>query len=239
MNENDKSKSTTINQDDYLDKFDKKRKMMALNYALDIRKFEIELYWKRATYFWTFLAATFAGYFLLVSSERDMSSSIYVVILSCIGSVFAYSWWKVNEGSKTWQDNWERQVDLFEDDVLGLLYKSLIIKNNTPKFYSVSKINLNLSKNIFRIWLGLVIVHSILFIVDKIYRFNSPPPDLPPDFIHEFTTITIVESFLLVIAFISLKIIIKIIDSSTNSSHDLTNKGEDENYTVYLRENGK
>jgi hypothetical protein len=33
-----------------------------LGFALDIRKFEIELYWKRATYFWTFIGATFAAY---------------------------------------------------------------------------------------------------------------------------------------------------------------------------------
>lgn len=34
----------------------------ALDRALDSRKFEIELYWKRATYFWAFLAVTLAGY---------------------------------------------------------------------------------------------------------------------------------------------------------------------------------
>ena len=28
--------------------------------ALDIRKFEIELYWKRTTYFWAFIASSFA-----------------------------------------------------------------------------------------------------------------------------------------------------------------------------------
>ena len=33
-----------------------------LAFAADIRKFEIELYWKRATYYWTFIAAAFAGY---------------------------------------------------------------------------------------------------------------------------------------------------------------------------------
>lgn len=36
----------------------------ALALALDIRKFEIDLYWKRATYFWAFIAAAFAGYAL-------------------------------------------------------------------------------------------------------------------------------------------------------------------------------
>lgn len=41
------------------------RQVKALEQAHDIRKFEIDLYWKRAAYFWTFIAATFAGYFLL------------------------------------------------------------------------------------------------------------------------------------------------------------------------------
>jgi hypothetical protein len=31
----------------------------ALKHALDIRKFEIELYWKRAAYFWTFIDLCF------------------------------------------------------------------------------------------------------------------------------------------------------------------------------------
>lgn len=47
----------------FLDDVEKNEK--ALAYALDIRKFEIDLYWKRASYFWTFIAATFAGFITL------------------------------------------------------------------------------------------------------------------------------------------------------------------------------
>ena len=36
--------------------------------ALDIRKFEIDLYWKRAAYFWTFIAAAFGAYFLMFNA---------------------------------------------------------------------------------------------------------------------------------------------------------------------------
>ena len=43
----------------------------ALAYALDIRKFEIELYWKRATYFWGFIAAAFAGYALTYKTAAE------------------------------------------------------------------------------------------------------------------------------------------------------------------------
>ena len=50
-----------ISQEDYEKAFEDKEEK-ALEHALDIRKFEIELYWKRATYFWTFIGATLAGF---------------------------------------------------------------------------------------------------------------------------------------------------------------------------------
>ena len=36
---------------------------VAIKIALETRKFEIELYWKRATYFWAFLVSAFGIYF--------------------------------------------------------------------------------------------------------------------------------------------------------------------------------
>ncbi|MCC9001729.1 MAG: hypothetical protein LM549_03765, partial [Candidatus Competibacter sp.] len=45
---------------------DRSKLESALEKALDIRKFEIELYWKRAAYFWTLIAAAFAGYFIIL-----------------------------------------------------------------------------------------------------------------------------------------------------------------------------
>jgi lipopolysaccharide export LptBFGC system permease protein LptF len=92
----------------------------ALAIALDIRKFEIELYWKRATYFWSFLAVTLAGYFgLLVAkdlpSTRQGEALLTVSCVSCLGVVFSVAWYFVNRASKFWQENWEKHVDLLED----------------------------------------------------------------------------------------------------------------------------
>lgn len=42
-----------------------KKYIEAFKLAVDTRKFEIELYWKRATYFCAFIAMTFAGYGLV------------------------------------------------------------------------------------------------------------------------------------------------------------------------------
>ncbi len=41
------------------------KQVEALKHAHDIRKFEIDLYWRRAAYFWTFIAAAFGAFFLL------------------------------------------------------------------------------------------------------------------------------------------------------------------------------
>jgi hypothetical protein len=130
----------------------------ALKYALDIRKFEIELYWKRATYFWAFIAATFAGYFALITKEGKTDNKS-ILIVCILGFLFSFSWYFVNRGSKFWQNNWERHVDYLEDEIIGPLYKT--VKNpadcnffNPVKEYpfSVSKINQLLSLMITAIW---------------------------------------------------------------------------------------
>ena len=52
----------------------------ALERAWKNRDFEIEHYWKRATYFWTFTAATFLGYFTVLT-KVDNKSSEYDLVL--------------------------------------------------------------------------------------------------------------------------------------------------------------
>lgn len=48
----------------------------ALQIAVENRRFEIELYWKRATYFWTLLAAVFVGFFAMQSSDSDRGGGL-------------------------------------------------------------------------------------------------------------------------------------------------------------------
>jgi len=149
------------NKTDYNSSFpDGTVKEEALKQALDIRKFEIELYWKRATYFWSLIAATFAGYFALSNSEDQLLP----LLISCIGLVLSVGWFQVNRGSKYWQSNWERHVDCLEDTITGPLYKTTINRSEYSiyKFwegypYSVSRINQLISLFVALIWCGLVI----------------------------------------------------------------------------------
>jgi hypothetical protein len=151
----------------------------ALAHALDIRKFEIDLYWKRATYFWTFIGATFAG-FLAVQSSTVSNKEDLSVLLSCLGLVFSFAWFCVNRGSKYWQENWEKHVDMLEDSEIGPLYKVVLSRNTEdynwrqigkdwvsgPRPLSVSKINQIISLYVFVLWVGLLIYSLPIFHVE-------------------------------------------------------------------------
>lgn len=119
--------SERISQKQYFEDFCSLKRKRALNHALDIRKFEIDLYWKRATYFWAFIGATLAGYGAVqAASSLGAVKTDLSVVLSCLGIVFSFGWFCVNKGSKHWQENWENHVDMLEDEVIGPLYKIVL-----------------------------------------------------------------------------------------------------------------
>ena len=154
-----------IQREEYLSSFPPddegaKIRSAALAEARDNRKFEIELYWKRAAYFWTFIAATFAGYFVVAKQPTDVTTSF---VIASLGLVFSLAWFFVNRGSKYWQQNWETHVDLLEDAVAGPIYKTVVQprkylfwKFSDPYPFSVSKINQLLSLFVVFVWLLLI-----------------------------------------------------------------------------------
>lgn len=81
-----------MTQDDYNNKFevDKHNSELlkaAFTQVSDIRKFEIELYWKRANYFWALIAVAFAGYFAALSSDNIENKYFISIIIANIGFV--------------------------------------------------------------------------------------------------------------------------------------------------------
>ncbi len=146
---------------------DKDKTKAALELALDIRKFEIGLYWQRAAYFWALIAAAFAGYFAILSAEKLGDKEYLAYIVSCIGLTFTWAWFLVNRGSKFWQENWENHVDMLEDSVVGPLYKTILHRPEKrnwfekhilgPQAISVSKVNLIVSIFTLCIWIALLI----------------------------------------------------------------------------------
>jgi hypothetical protein len=167
--------SWRITQKTYDELFKKDPEILkeALKQAYEIRKFEIELYWKRATYFWTFIGAAFVGYAAFFNTATLSSPpspnperEFILILIACIGLVFSVAWHCVNKGSKFWQENWENHVELLEDAVFGPLYKTLTERPSrtawfpdliidffvAPKPFSVSKINQLVSTFIALIW---------------------------------------------------------------------------------------
>ncbi|MCG6228351.1 hypothetical protein [Vibrio furnissii] len=111
----------------------------AFKFALDTRKFEIELYWKRTAYFWTFISVVFTGFGLLQWEKTGADTGIpdglngtIQFFLACFGFLLSFSWYFTNRGSKQWQENWEHHVDQLEDKVTGPLYKT-VLKRRLPK----------------------------------------------------------------------------------------------------------
>ncbi|MCR9081194.1 MAG: hypothetical protein NXH89_02160 [Cyclobacteriaceae bacterium] len=142
--------------EDYLNHFVKglkgevKQKKLngAYKIAWESKSFEIELYWNRATYFWTLVVPTFAGYFAIQGSKALTSKPELEYYVVCIGFIISLAWVLVNLGSKTWQRHWEAHVDILEDQIAGPIYK--IVSTDTT--FSVSKINEIVSRFFVLIW---------------------------------------------------------------------------------------
>lgn len=133
-----------------------------LSRAWEIRNFEIGLYWKRALYFWGFIALSFAAY-IAKGTEQ------YSLLIACSGFIFSFAWFLVNKASKFWQENWEAHIDCLEDELEGRLYKT-VMKNKASLFnplkgyhFSVSKINQLTNVFVIFIWVGLILKDMSLY----------------------------------------------------------------------------
>lgn len=120
---------------------------LAYKTASEIRQFEIGLFWRRATFFWAFIAAIYTAYFNVLvkiypcgrmEQPPYQHGKIPLLILSGLGLFFCFSWLLSSKGSKHWQENWENHLDLLEDEVTGPLYKIY----EAGKSYSESRLTI-------------------------------------------------------------------------------------------------
>lgn len=165
----------------------------AYKIAMDVRKFEIELYWKRATYFWAFIVVAFGAYGATLSARYmdPLTRSNALFAAASIGTVLSLAMYYVTLGSKFWQRNWEYQVDLLEDAAVGPLYKHVFSKAEGKRSftsaypYSVSNINSILA--VFFFWLFLMIAFMDSGIVHAAMTVTSggsaPDPAWPKIFV--------------------------------------------------------
>lgn len=142
----------------------------ALEYALDIRKFEIDLYWERAKYFWAFLTVALGAYWALYQQLEpdDPVQRAFLVGVASFGFLVAVAWYLVNRGSKFWQENWEGHVDGLEGYTIGYLYRKTLDDEqfrwrdlDKPYRYSVSRINQIISIFTVGVWGALFVLAAV------------------------------------------------------------------------------
>ena len=157
-----KNANLITTEEDYLSLFpdDKsseteRMRSRALKEAQDVRKFEIDLYWKRTGFFWAFITVIYTALFSVLCKYIDCPNkySFFVPVISTLsglGFFFSVAWHMVNKGSKFWQKNWENHVSLLEKSEIGPLYDVFLNPKTTgsrwkptEEFdFSVTKVNM-------------------------------------------------------------------------------------------------
>ena len=130
---------------------DRKRRLFALSTAHDLRKFEIELLWKRSTYLWGFQVVAFAGFAAMAQKSIEtflqnpagiagVTAIALQLTISTFGLLTAFLWFCTASASKIWFYNWEKHIDLLEREFTGDLYRTLYFRN-TNRLYSLTSVN--------------------------------------------------------------------------------------------------
>jgi hypothetical protein len=127
----------------------------ALARAHDLRKFEIENYWRRATYFWAFQVAAFA-LLGLIWKDVGQLDRLALLVPAGLGAISAQVAWITAKGSKFWQENWEAHVDLLEQEVEGRMTQVVLSKEGAQ--YSVSAVNQHFMFLLMLGWVGIFVV---------------------------------------------------------------------------------
>lgn len=152
-----------ISKEDYIKLYNKGKLEEVFKIALDTRKFEIELYWKRTGYFVLFIGAVFVGYYNIINTAEEGISKYQnewlLLLLPALGFLLSLLWYMANRGSKFWQENWEAHIEELCTH-LGVPIFSIIksrehsIRNLMQEYpFSVSKVNQMVSLIITFAWL--------------------------------------------------------------------------------------
>lgn len=136
----------------------KEARKAALERAHAIREFEIDLYWKRANYFWLLQAAVFAAVGL-TWKNGGATSQILPIGLTSLGVVTAWAGWLASQGAKFWQRNWEHHIDMLEEEFEGNLYKTVYV-NLTGARRSLTGVSESLALCFTIFWIVVLIIVS-------------------------------------------------------------------------------
>jgi hypothetical protein len=133
----------------------------AYDKAHSIRNFEIELFWKRASYCFTIIAAliTLCGvlastYFKPDISERDHNLLLLIAFISFLGVVFTIMSHFMMVSSEYWKRNWELHISMLEPLFSGKIYSTHLVSSENRT--SISRMLLLFFMAIYVCWLAIL-----------------------------------------------------------------------------------
>lgn len=158
------------------------------------RLFEVDLYWKRALFFWGFIASAFVAFATLHST-----GSGYSIVIACFGVICSLIWSLGNRGGKYWQEYWEEKVEEVEDEITGPIFIDNEPGNRKTKFswlasqkFSVSKLAIALSDYVCILWL-LIVLQQVIYIL---WIFDNRTKNI---FIGAFVIFTAIYGILVIV----------------------------------------
>lgn len=149
---------------------DDERLEKMLRIALENRKLELELTWKRATYFSIFIGAIAIAFTAILNAE-NFDNPFLNLLLPLLGYIFSFAWFLANKGSKFWQENWEAHSDILARQFLGNISNILLKETGkTGLFngasYSVSKTSIAVSFIITVTWFLFFLMQVWIILID-------------------------------------------------------------------------
>jgi hypothetical protein len=160
-------------------------------YLFEYHKMEIDMYWKRSTFYWTIIGAIFAGYFLISGSIND--NTRLKLLVESLGVIVSLSWYLVFRGSKFWDIHWINKIQEIKNNNLLDIVKEekqsygKIFNLFRPFPFAITKINLILSFFILLVWVVLMIETNI-----ENYRFSLKHMNIYAILINALTASTFV-----------------------------------------------
>lgn len=156
--------SNILGEEVYKQSVPKEKQLVILNeaykQALDTRKFEIELYWKRATFMWPIngallvLIGIFAKLFYDAPIDRRTECFVAMSVISLLGYFVSMISSGISQSGKYWQENWEYHLDMLEPFFCGNLFKTHISRR--PKPYSISELQDTVNLILILLWVFIL-----------------------------------------------------------------------------------
>jgi hypothetical protein len=131
------------------------QKEKILEFASDVRKFEIERFWHRSLFFWGFITAAMVAYGATASQPRLQT------LAGCYGFLCALAWSFQNRGSRYWTQSWQQKVEQVEQEMLGtnlFANKEPVMGNGwlASRRFSSSRLVMALSDITCFLWIAMI-----------------------------------------------------------------------------------